>query len=341
MIRSSAAAIANRRNLNRIRALRFTKAGFDRSIWRTMCDLGWLGLHLPEEHSGVGLGMSEFCALAEELGAGLVPEPLIGAALVARALPPAKLADLLSGEKIVLPAWQESAHHPQRDVDTQLTAGRLFGCKRFVWMAAGADAFLVLTTAGGALVSADAQRLRIEILSTQDGGHYGTLTFDGAPAEPIQATFTRALSEATLATAAYLAGLIDAALSRTLEYLRTRVQFGVSIGRFQALQHRAVDLKLQAALTRASVEEAARIWDLDPGGSFALAAISRAKARASMAALLVTRQAIQLHGGIGYTDEHDIGLFLRKAMVLCPQFGGANEHRRRYAELMPQGQSDL
>ena len=108
MIKDSAAGIAPRKgDYKRIRALRFTEPGFDRAIWREMCNMGWLGMRIPEDSGGAGLGMREFCGLAEELGNGLVPEPLIPAAMAAQLLPADHLADVLSGDRIVLPAWQE------------------------------------------------------------------------------------------------------------------------------------------------------------------------------------------------------------------------------------------
>ena len=160
------------------------------------------------------------------------------------------------------------------------------------------------------------------------------MTFDAAPAEAVAGSLDDAIEEATLATAATLLGVMERAFALTLDYLRTREQFGRRIGNFQALQHRAADLAMQIALTRASVEAAAAT--LDAGSPQARAAISRAKARASEAGMLVTRQAIQLHGGIGYTDEYDVGLYLRRAMVLANSFGGAAVHRARFAAIAPE-----
>jgi len=197
----------------------------------------------------------------------------------------------------------------------------------------GADDFLVTTDKGLVLVPRDAGGLTVERFPTQDGGHVATLRFDDVPGELLPGEVGMAIEEAALATAGYLLGVIDGALALTVDYLKTRRQFDVPIGSFQALQHRAVDLWLQAALARASVESAAACLDGGAVGAEAQAAVSRAKARASDAAMLVTRQAIQLHGGIGYTDECDVGLYLRKAMVLAPAYGGAALHRRRYAAL--------
>ena len=129
---------------------------------------------------------------------------------------------------------------------------------------------------------------------------------------------------------------MDRAFAMALDYLRTRQQFGRVIGSFQALQHKAADLKLQIELTRASVESAAALLDTNAPRDHRRAAVSRAKARAADAALLVTRQVVQLHGGIGYTDEHDAGLYLRKAMVLANLYGSAALHRARFAALTPE-----
>jgi alkylation response protein AidB-like acyl-CoA dehydrogenase len=126
----------------------------------------------------------------------------------------------------------------------------------------------------------------------------------------------------------------------TLDYLKTRQQFGKLIGSFQALQHRAVDLQIQVALTRASVEAAAVTLDGGAPPALRQAVVSRAKARASEAAMLVTKQCIQLHGGIGYTDAYDVGLFLRKAMVLGSLYGPAALHRARFAAVSPEDEDE-
>ena len=337
LIRGSARGIAAPGDTRRIRALRFSEAGFDRTTWREICAMGWPGLRVPEAAGGVGLSMREYAALAEMLGEGLVPEPVIPVAMAAHVLRGTALEALLAGERIVIPAWQETAN--TLGVGTATTVGaRVNGQKRFVPLACGADAFLVAGSGGFALVEAAAPGVRIERHPTQDGGHVATVTFESAPAErlpgSLDASFDDAIGEATLATAATLLGMMERAFALTLDYLRTREQFGRKIGGFQALQHRAADLAMQIALTRASVEAAAAT--LDAGSPQARAAISRAKARASEAGMLVTRQAIQLHGGIGYTDEYDVGLYLRRAMVLANSFGGAAVHRARFAAIAPE-----
>jgi alkylation response protein AidB-like acyl-CoA dehydrogenase len=319
--------------MKRVRALRYTEPGFDRTVWHTMCEMGWLGLRLPEENGGAGLGMLEFCALVEELGKMLAPEPLVHAAAVAGLLPPQWQSPVLTGVQIVLPAWQEQLGAPAEMPATSMSDGRVTGQKAFVPMAAGADAFLVTTREGLALVKSKAPGVHLTLDRTQDGGHWGTLTLENAPAESVPGDHTDAREEAVLAIAAYLLGVMDRAFAITLEHLKTREQFGRPLASFQALQHRAVDLLLQISLARASVESAAKALDGGVSGPRRYAAVSRAKARASDAALLVTREGIQLHGGIGYTDECDIGLFLRKAMVLANCLGSAAFHRARNLDL--------
>ena len=336
MIRDSAAGIAPRTgDLRRIRGLRFIEPGFDRDVWRQMCEMGWPGLLVSEDHGGSGLGVREFCALTEELGASLVPEPLIPAVFAAMLLPGDHLAAVLSGERIVLPAWQEKPHSIDLVGSCALAGGKLNGRKMFVSMAAGADAFLVTVAGGLALVKRDAPGVHMVSTRAQDGGNFATVTFDGVPAEAVAGDASEALEIAALATSAYLLGAMDRVFGITLEYLKTREQFGKKIGSFQALQHRSADLKIQLELTRATVSAAARTMDASNDTRVRRAAVSRAKARASEAASVMTRGCIQLHGGIGYTDAADPGLFLRKMMVLAPMFGSAALHRARYQATVP------
>jgi alkylation response protein AidB-like acyl-CoA dehydrogenase len=150
-----------------------------------------------------------------------------------------------------------------------------------------------------------------------------------------QAALERARDEALAMTGAELCGVMDRALEMSLEYLKTRVQFGKPIGSFQVLQHRAVDLHIQRELAAAALADITS--ELDRGVDAARRALlaSRIKARCADAALAITREAIQLHGAIGFTDEYDAGLYLKRAMTLASWLGGATLHRRRYAQLMP------
>lgn len=340
MIRDSAAAVAPPGgDLKRVRDLRWQDPGFDAGLFRQMGEMGWIGLRVPEALGGAGLGVSEMCALAEELGAGLVPEPLIPAALSAQLLAAAggkgPLPVLLAGEVVVLTAWQERA-------DTLEVPGSTDAPRRFLPMAAGADFFLLPVREGGrlALYELPAARCVPTIERTQDGGNIGTLqpAMHEATklADDIGEALAAALDEAALVTGAYLLGGMERAFAMTLDYLKTRQQFGKVIGSFQALQHRTADLKMQLALTRASIESAAAALDAGAAGDARRAAVSRAKARSAEASLRVQRECIQLHGGIGYTDDYDVGLFLRKAMVLANQYGSAALHRRRFMATSPE-----
>ncbi|WP_353742805.1 acyl-CoA dehydrogenase [Pseudomonas fluorescens] len=340
MIRESAASFTSRNKLESVRRLRYQLPGIDRTVWREIAENGWLGLTLPEEQGGVGLGMLEYVALAHELGGSLLPEPFFAAVMSARLADDETRTAILTGERIILPAWQDSrATLDTVDSAIQIDANKLTGKKVCVFMGGAADAFLVTTRQGIALVEANQPGIHIDTEMTQDGGHFATLTLIRAEASIAPASSSvvgDAVDESVLAIAAYLSGVADRAFALTIDYLNTRKQFGQLIGSFQALQHRAVDLKLQLELLRASVESAASLWDSSGSRELRQAAVSRAKARAADVSLLVTRQAVQMHGAIGYTDECDIGLFLRKAMTLANSYGSAAVHRKRYDSLLSQ-----
>ncbi len=334
MLRDSAVRLlAGDQGLPHARRWRFEAPGFDRARWLRFCEMGWPSLALPDEVGGAGLGARETCVLMEVLGRALAPEPLVGITMAVRLLSGDVLQDVLGGDRIVLPAWQEAPQGLDCRGATQLRDGRITGRKLFIAQAAGADAFVVTSAQGAALVEARAPGVSLELQATHDGSQYGTLRLEDAPAIPLAGDVAQAFDAAALAQAAYLQGVAAASLEATLEYLRTRRQFGRAIGSFQTLQHRAVDLHIQLALTRASVAAAASTLAAGAAAPTCALAVSRAKARASDAALRITREAIQMHGAIGYTDEFDIGLYLRKAMVVAPQFGSADAHRARFAAL--------
>lgn len=327
MLKDSAAGIVPRKDdLKRIRALRFTEPGFDRAIWRTMCRRGWLGLRAPETAGGSGHGVQALCRVAEELGGRLAPEPLIPAAMAAVLLPADRLPDIQSGQQIVLPAWQEHVNSLSLTGETVLHNGTLNGRKLLVPMAAGADAFLVTVSDGLALAQRCAPGVHVEIHKTQDGGNFGTLIFDNAPAEQIAGDATDALEQTIIANAAYLLGLMDGAFAITLDHIKTHEQFGDEADSEQ----RVADMQVQLSLTRAAVKSAAVAMDRESDQAALQAAVSRAKIRSADAAMMVTRTCLHLHGGIGHIDACDIGLFLHKAMVLAPLYGSPSVHRARF-----------
>lgn len=337
MVRASAAAVAPRNgNLSRVRALRFQTPGFDMGVWREIAELGWIGIALPEDQGGVGFGMGEAVALTEELGRGLTPEPLIAASFSAGLLAAAGqaelLGDLLVGKKLVSTSWAAAADAmvpPQQGERNRLAP-----------MAGAANVYLLPEEVGGELrlrlVLADDVETLQEPL--QDGGFAASIIVPPGAGRTLpgdfRPAFAKAYDQAVLATSSYLLGLSERAFEITLEYLKIRRQFDQPLAAFQALQHRVVDMKIQLTLCRASVEGAAATLDAGADDTARALVVSRAKARAAETTLLVAREAIQLHGAIGYTDEYDIGLFVRKAMVVANQYGSAASHRRRYVGLL-------
>ena len=337
MIRDSAIAVfPPRGSAARVRELRFRSPGHDPATYREMCALGWAALRLPDAAGGSGLGVAELVAIAEALGAALVPEPILATAAIAPlltgiALAPT-LAQVLKGELIVAPAWAERANSLDAVPTTTFGAGRVSGVKRFV-SAGGAQAFLVQAREGLALVRRDDPGVSAVEHFTQDGGVLAELRFDNAAATAVEGSLDAAIQELTLANAGVLLGTMERMIEITLEYLATRRQFGQPIGTFQVLQHRMVDLKLQLDISRAVLAEAAAIVDGESDTATRTMAVSRAAARLSEAAMTVAREAIQLHGAIGMTDECNVGLYARKALTLYNRFGCASSHRARYLRL--------
>lgn len=335
LIVGSAAFLESLEQLRRARALRGHRPGISRDFWEQVSKLGWLSLRVPNEQGGIGLGIQELCVLSERLGACMAPEPVPEAICTAPFLSGTLLEDVMSGSLIVLPAWQERAGDLESKAPTvRLAQGKLIGSKKYVHMAEAAGGFVVTTSNGLQFVRKDAPGLSVLTTPLQDGGHFSELTFDNTPTEPIKGSFETVQEEITLGIAAYLLGVMRRAFAITKDYVTTRTQFDRSIGSFQVIQHRMVDLYIRIQLVSASIQQAAAILESSPSLAAAKQAVSRAKARASDVALLVTRQAIQLHGGIGYTDEADIGLFLRKAMALMNCYGSAAAHRARYLTLV-------
>lgn len=358
--------VARGTTIARVRALRGTAHEYDRSIWKQMADLGWLGITVGEQHGGMGLGLTEAAIVAEGLARSLAPEPYTASAILAgavlsggdnAALSEELLTALVSAERIPVLAWQESAG----ELDTghvQATAApfeggyRVSGTKRYVSGGAGADVFIVAARADEGLVlgcvERDATGVDLELQPLADGRNSTTVVLADAvvPRERVLArgaaaegAVERALDHARAIASAELYGIMSRALDMSLEYMKTRVQFGRPIGSFQALQHRAVDLFIQRQLASATLEESLRALDADPEPRLRAAVASRLKARCADAGVRITREAIQIHGAIGFTDEYDAGLYLKRALVLAAWLGGAHQHRRRYAACtLPKGE---
>ncbi|MBL8378723.1 MAG: acyl-CoA dehydrogenase family protein [Burkholderiales bacterium] len=338
----------------RVRAARAGTPGFDRAIWSQMAEQGYLSVLLPESAGGLGLGMAAACAIANRLGYAAFPEPYVAAGVLptaalaqCSAAPGSLIENLLSGERVVTLAWQNDAGDlaAERGGVTELR-GSLDGICRFVRVAA-ADVFLIAARGadGVSLYALERDRagLAIGLEPAADGGSSGRLTFSGVrvsaadrvagPAEA-NAVVAYAADAAILATAAELNGIMERVLELTFDYLRTRKQFGKAIGSFQALQHRAVDIWMQTELTKAAHGAAlARFTAPQSTPAERSLAAAGAKARAADAALKVCKEAVQLHGAIGFTDEYDLSLYFNRALVLCAWLGNAAAQRRRYAQL--------
>lgn len=333
LIRDSVRRAVGGDDLARVRHLRFADAGFDRDAWRGYCRLGWAGARVPVACGGPGLAFSAWCGIAQELGRALVPEPLIAVAAIAPLLRGEDLQRVLAGDFVVLPATQEKDNSLVGGTETRFVDGRVNGVKRFVVNASDADAFLVTTSTGLVMVRRDSTGVTVRRQRGQDGSWVCTVAFEQAPGVAIAGNFGRLREEMALATAFYLLGAMERAFEMTLAYTKQRRQFGQTIASFQAVRHRMADLKIQLELTRATLDWAASQLDAGASGAPLQLAVSRAKARASEAAMLFANDVVQFHGGMGYTDEGDIGLFARKLLALVNMGGSAALHRRRCFEL--------
>lgn len=343
----------------RIRALRGAEPDFDRTLWRAMGEQGWLSILVPEEQGGLGLGMAAAAAVAERLGAACAPEPYVMAGLltpwlVSRSTNQARKTDLmpavLSGDLLVSLAWQPaggSLDPAQGDIVARRHGEDivLSGQCRFA-VPALADAYLVLATAddGPVLVLVEAAKAAAgRVLEPgPDGVASARLSLSEVtlPAEAVllsgdavPAALRQALDLAVIAQCAELCGLMQRSLEMTLEYLKTRQQFGAAIGSFQALQHRSVDLFIQQELARHATDAAVAKAEQGVTGKALSLAASSAKARAAQAAMLIGTQAIQLHGAIGFTDEYDLGLYVNRTVRLAAMLGNAAWHRNRFGDL--------
>lgn len=363
LLRDSVAGfVARGTDMKRVRRLRGTRPGFDRSVWRQMAELGWLGILVPETYGGLGLGCAEMSVVAVGTAGALTPEPLtavavLAASVIARGdneiLKRELLEGLVSGNVIPVLAWQERAGA----IDSEFVATRaepfeaavkINGSKNFVAGAPGADGFIVSAQSRDGLalywVAADAGGVSLELAPLADGRYCGRLQLSDvvvaeegmlASAAAASTAMKAAVDTALVIASAELYGVMGRALDMSVDYMKTRTQFGKPIGSFQALAHRAVDLHIQRELCSAVLDDAVTLFDSGAGAAEKSAMASRVKARCADAALRITREAIQIHGAIGFTDEYDIGLYLKRAMTLSAWLGNAAFHRRRYAQLAP------
>ncbi|MRG96884.1 acyl-CoA dehydrogenase family protein [Polyangium spumosum] len=349
--------------VSRFRALRDDPVGWSKSLWKTMAELGWIGLVFPESAGGLGGSFVDVAIVLEQLGAGLVPEPFVasvlcaGTALLRLGGPEeheAHLAPLIAGDTSLALAWAERGgrYDPTWVETTAIRNGDeyvLRGEKVFVLNGHAADTIVVSArTAGNPgdsdgislfVLPRDTAGLRIKTIRTMDGHKAAMVSLDGvvAPASMrlgAEGAAAPVLDEIMdLGAAAACAeglGVMRAALGMTVDYLKTREQFGLKIGTFQALQHRAVDMFVRAELAK-STSILASIKVADPDPAERRSAVSAAKVELALCGRYVTQQSIQLHGGIGITDEHDIGLYFKRMHVLNALFGDEEHHLARFA----------
>ncbi|WP_344693731.1 acyl-CoA dehydrogenase family protein [Sphingomonas cynarae] len=331
--------------------------GFSRDLWRRFAKMGFTGILIGADHGGLGLGHVEAGIVLEEIGRNLSPSPFLTTAVAAAtALAGSAQGDrwfpgIVAGETVAAIAIDETAKHRDRIAMAAVRSGngfRLSGEKCFVVHGHVADLLIVAArTAGGPedrdgvtlfAVPVDAEGLSATAERLADGGLAARLRFDGVTVDADAVIgsvdggrdlLNRILRAGRTGSAAELIGVGDGAATMTLGYLKDRKQFGVPIGSYQALQHRAAHLYAEMEVARAAVLHAQH--SLDAGSAEADEAVSVAKAMATMATTLSVNEAIQMHGGIGMTDDYDIGFFMKRARVLAEWWGDANFHADRLA----------
>ena len=334
---------------DRARQLRDAGGGFDPEMVRELAEAGVFGVAVPEDQGGLGMGLAAGGVIAEEVGRVIAPEPVVSTiglslGLLRRLCPDhPKMAQLIGGEISLAVAWQERGPDgAPADATCRYADGKLTGGKAWVVGAIGSHGFLVVAEQDDGpvlvLAEADAQGLVIDKRTQADGSSLGELSFSGTPAAELASSgavltaLAEAVADATALAAAELVGLSERAFEITLDYIKTREQFDKPIGSFQVIQHRAVDLNVICEVAQAGVREALAQMDSETDPKVRARLASRAKARAVTAAKKITRDAIQLHGAVGYTDEFDIGLYLNRALVLSAWLGDDAYHRRIWFE---------
>jgi alkylation response protein AidB-like acyl-CoA dehydrogenase len=326
--------------------------GFGTDLWKQFGELGLTGICIPESHGGMGMGATEAALVLEEIGRNLTPSPFLTTAVVAaraiagtahggRWFPP-----VLAGEAVLALAVDEGARHAPEQIALQAKRrGNGFvlnGRKQFVVHGASADMIVTAakTDGGITLFAVPKGAAEVENVTLADSSKAARLAFDDVALDADAVIgevdggwgpLSRALNGGRAGAAAELVGVAAGASAMTFDYLRQRKQFGKLIGEFQALQHRAAHLYGEIEIARAAALKAAQL--LDSGDERAELFVSVAKAKAADVANLAVREGVQMHGGIGMTDEHDIGLFMKREGVLGELFGDVYYHRNRVAEL--------
>jgi alkylation response protein AidB-like acyl-CoA dehydrogenase len=315
-------------------------AGYDAAAWQALSEMGVAGIVIPEAFGGTAFGYLSLGLVLEQLGRNLAASPLAATSAAASAIvlgesEAAKaewLPRIASGAVVATLAVDEGPVHDPAKVATKVVDGRLSGTKAFVAEGDSAGVFVVAADDGLYLVSGDVGVTRSPRHMTDSRSH-AQITFTDAPAERLgdAALTARVVDRATAAVCAEMLGLAVQAFNTTNDYLKTRVQFGQVLSTFQALQHRMAKMFTELELMRSAVEGA--LEAIDAGRSDVDQAVSLAKAVAGDTLHLVSREMIQLHGGIGMTDEHDAGFYIKRARILETMWGNAAFHRERFARL--------
>lgn len=331
--------------------------GFSRDLWAEMGEMGWTSVLVPEAYGGLGYGYMEMGVVLEECGRTLTPSPLLGTALIGVAALTtagaveqcaAILPSVAIGEHLLALAFEESAQHdPERVSATAVKTEhgyRITGRKTAVLDGHVADSFVVSARCGADiglfLVPAGLDAITVEQYRVLDTHIAANVHFDqvdiedgqllGNPADG-QKVLDRILDIGRIGASAEMLGIAREAFERTLEYLKERKQFGVPIGSFQALQHRAANLFVEIEMCKSLVIKALHELDANADGLPELASLTKAKLGETVNR--VTAEAIQLHGGIGMTDDFDIGFFFKRGQILDNLYGNAYFHLDRYARL--------
>jgi alkylation response protein AidB-like acyl-CoA dehydrogenase len=366
MLRDSARGlIGDKAPVAHLRQLRDSKdtIGFSRELWKTFAEMGFSGLLVPESFGGSGLGCVEAGIVMEEIGRTLMPSPFFATSVLAAsalsrggsaAQKSQYLPKISDGSLLAALAIDEGAKH--RPVQTKLKAQRsgngfkLQGDKAFVVDGHTADLLIVAARSAGAagerdgltlfLIDPKAKGIATERTAMVDSHNAARITFDdvevdadGVLGEVDQgfALLDGVLNIGRGAVASEMVGLSEEVFGRTVGYLKERKQFGKLIGEFQALQHRAAQLYVEIEITRAAVLRALQVLDADFDN--AAAAVAVAKARAGSTATLAVQEGVQMHGGMGMTDQFDIGFFMKRARVCQELLGDSNFHADQLARM--------
>jgi len=350
-----------------LRKIRDTKdpLGFSKELWQSMVDLGWAGMTIPETYGGFEFGYSGLGIVLEETGRTLVPTPLVSTVLLSATAinlagsetqKAALLPTIAAGESIVAFALEEGAFH--NPAQTALSAVKtsegyeLNGVKKFVLDAAAADHLVVVARSTGKagdhngislfVVDATTPGINIQPLSMVDSRSAANVSFDKAnvPASALLGVegagwpaLERTLDIGRIGLSAEMLGSMQEVFDRIVDYLKQRTQFGVQIGAFQALQHRSALMYSEIELCKSLVRKALSELDRGEDAQDLPALASMCKAKLSEVSALISNEGVQMHGGIGMTDEFDLGFFLKRARVAQQTLGDALFHRDRYASL--------